>query len=77
LELMVAYGMPPLEALRSATTTAAMVLRKEKDLGRVAIGYVADLIAVRGDPLADLSIVRKPVVVLKAGKIELDRRPAP
>lgn len=77
LELMVAYGMPPLEALRSATTTAAKVLRREKDLGRVAKGYIADLIAVRGDPLVDLTVVRKPVVVLKAGKIELDHRSAP
>jgi imidazolonepropionase-like amidohydrolase len=77
LELMVASGMSPLEALRSATTTAAKVLRKEKDLGRVAKGYIADLIAVRGDPLVDLTVIRKPVVVLKAGKIELDRRSAP
>ncbi len=77
LELMAAYGMSPLEALRSATTTAAKVLRREKDLGRVAKGYFADLIAVRGDPLVDLTVIRNPVVVLKAGKIELDRRSAP
>ncbi len=77
LELMVAYGMSPLEALRAATTTAAKVLRREKDLGRVAQGYVADLIAVRGDTLADLVTVRKPVVVLKEGKIEIDRRGRP
>jgi imidazolonepropionase-like amidohydrolase len=77
LELMVEYGMSPLEALRSATTTAAKVLRREKDLGRAAKGYTADLIAVRGDPLVDLTVVRKPVVVLKAGRIELDRRSTP
>ncbi len=77
LELMVAYGMSPLEALRAATTTAAKVLRREKDLGRVAPGYVADLIAVRGDTLAELVTVRKPVVVLKEGKIEVDRRGRP
>ena len=77
LELMVAYGMSPLEALRAATTTAAKVLRRETDLGRVAQGYVADLIAVRGDTLADLVTVRKPVVVLKEGRIEVDRRGRP
>lgn len=77
LELMVAFGMSPLEALRSATTTAAKVLRRENDLGRVTKGYTADLIAVRGDPLIDLAVVRKPIVVLKMGKIELDRRSAP
>ncbi|MEK6810318.1 MAG: amidohydrolase family protein, partial [Candidatus Thermoplasmatota archaeon] len=77
LELMVAYGMSPLEALRAATTTAAKVLRREKDLGRVAQGYVADLIAVRGDTLADLVTVTKPVIVLKEGKIGVDRRGRP
>lgn len=77
LELMVAYGMSPLEALRSATTTAAEVLRREKDLGRMAKGYIADLIAVRGDPLVDVSAIKKPVIVLKMGKIELDRRSTP
>jgi imidazolonepropionase-like amidohydrolase len=53
------------------------VLRKEKDLGRVAKGYIADLVVVRGDPMADLTVIRKPVVVLKVGKIELDCRSAP
>ena len=77
LELMVEYGMSPLQALRSATTTAAAVLRQEKVLGRAAPGYLADLIAIHGDPLVDLTAVRKPVVVLKAGQVVLDRRSAP
>jgi imidazolonepropionase-like amidohydrolase len=75
LELMVAYGMTPPEALRAATLTAAAVLRMDRELGRIAPGYLADLVAVRGDPLRDISAVRNPVVVLKDGRVALDRRP--
>lgn len=74
IELMVEYGMSPTEALRAATATAARVLGHEKDLGRIEPGYVADLIAVRGDPLKDVSVLRKPVVVLKEGRVAVDRR---
>ncbi|HEX6899616.1 MAG TPA: amidohydrolase family protein [Thermoanaerobaculia bacterium] len=77
LELMVAYGMTPPAALRAATLTAAAVLRMDKELGRIAPGYLADLVAVRGDPLRDISAVRNPVVVLKDGRVALDRRPGP
>lgn len=74
IELMVAYGMTPTQALRAATATAATVLRREKDLGRVAPGYVADLVVVRGDPLVDVSVLRKPVLVIKEGWVGVDRR---
>ena len=63
LTLMVKYGMSPLEAIRSATTTAAECLGLGHLIGRVAPGYAADLIAVAGDPaerieaLADLRLV--------------------
>ena len=63
LALMVKYGMTPLEAIRSATVTAAECLGLGEVTGRVAPGYAADLIAVAGDPaerieaLADLKIV--------------------
>jgi len=73
-ELMVAYGMSPAAALRAATATAAAVLRRDKDLGHVAAGYLADLIAVRGNPLEDVKALEKPVVVLKGGQIAIDRR---
>ena len=74
IELMVAYGMSPKDALRAATSTAAAVLRQEKNLGRIAPGYFADLVAVKGNPLEDVSILEKPVLVLKGGQVAVDRR---
>jgi imidazolonepropionase-like amidohydrolase len=74
IELMVAFGMPPKDALKAATATAAAVLGRGKDLGRLAPGYVADLVALRGDPLADVSVLRHPVLVIKDGWIALDQR---
>jgi imidazolonepropionase-like amidohydrolase len=73
LELMVAYGMSPGQALRAATVTAAAVLRKDKELGRIASGYLADLVAV-GVPRADSWVIAKPVVVIKDGRAALERR---
>jgi imidazolonepropionase-like amidohydrolase len=72
LELMVAYGMAPKEALRAATATAATVLRKDKELGRIAPGYLADLVAVKGDPLADISAIGKLALVVKDGRVALE-----
>jgi imidazolonepropionase-like amidohydrolase len=50
LELMSDYGMTPMEVLRSATVAGAELLRREDDLGRIAPGYLADIIGVRGRP---------------------------
>ncbi|MFL6234796.1 MAG: amidohydrolase family protein [Thermoanaerobaculia bacterium] len=74
LELMVAYGMTPGQALKAATITAAAVLRREKDLGRIAPGYLADLVAVKGDPLAEISAIERPVVVVKEGRVAVGGR---
>jgi imidazolonepropionase-like amidohydrolase len=68
LELMVAYGMSPAEALRSATVVAGRVLRRN-DLGRIAPGAAADLVAYDVDPLADVAALRSPVLVLRAGRV--------
>ncbi|HLY79376.1 MAG TPA: amidohydrolase family protein, partial [Caulobacteraceae bacterium] len=77
LELLVAWGMTPRDALRAATATAAAVLGRGRDLGRVAPGAIADLVAFAGDPLAGIAALRHPVLVIKDGRIEIDRRAAP
>ena len=74
LELMVAYGMTPGQALKAATITAAAVLGREKDLGRIAPGYLADLVAVKGDPLAEISAIERRVVVVKEGRMAVGGR---
>jgi len=67
-------GMTPEQALRTATTNAAELLGKEKELGAVAPGYFADLVAVQGDPLADIDVVLKNVKwVMKGGSVVMDR----
>jgi len=73
LELMVAYGMSPARALRSATSIAADVLGRE-DLGRLTEGSVADLVALRDDPLEDPAALRSPVLVVREGRVVVDRR---
>ena len=68
-------GMTPEQALRTATTNAAELLGKEKDLGAVVPGYLADLVAVEGDPLADINVVLNHVQwVMKDGAVVVDRR---
>jgi imidazolonepropionase-like amidohydrolase len=67
LELMADYGMKPLEVLKSATSVAGKVLHM--DIGRVAPGMLADLIALDGDPVRDLSALRRVKLVMKNGVI--------
>ena len=69
VELMVAYGMPPIEALKSATSTAARVLHMENQIGRVKVGLFADLAAFDGDPTKDASALRRVKFVMKGGAI--------
>ncbi|OYU14633.1 MAG: amidohydrolase [Alphaproteobacteria bacterium PA4] len=66
LRLLAAAGMPVLAVLRAATAGNADAF-KLADRGRVAPGLLADLVAVAGDPLADLGVLAKPVLVLKGG----------
>ncbi len=74
LEQLVKAGLTPTQALAAATTVGAAVLGMEKDLGTVAPGYYADLVAVEGDPLADIGVVVRNVRwVMKGGAVVLDR----
>src|SRR5712671_4855384 len=67
-------GMTPEQALRTATTNAAELLGKEKELGAVAPGYFADLVAVEGDPLADIDVaIYKVKWVMKGGAVVADK----
>ena len=66
---MVKYGMTPGEAIRSATALAAQALGQEKSLGQIKPGYAADIIAVEGDPLTDVSVLEKVGFVMKDGVV--------
>ncbi|MBW6530105.1 amidohydrolase family protein [Sphingomonas sp. RRHST34] len=64
---MVQWGMTPLDAIRAATTSAARALGREADVGTIAVGRYGDMVAVRGDPLRDVSVLEHPVAVVKDG----------
>lgn len=66
---MVQYGMTPLEAIQAATRNAAQALGREKDVGAIAVGRFADIIAVDGDPLSDVSELASVDAVVKGGKL--------
>ncbi len=67
-------GMTPEQALQTATSNAAALLGKEKELGAVAPGYLADLVAVEGDPLSDINVTLNKVRwVMKGGEIVVDK----
>jgi imidazolonepropionase-like amidohydrolase len=66
---MVQYGMTPMEAIQSATRNAAQALGREKDVGAIAPGRYGDLIAVDGDPLADVRQLENVDVVIKGGVV--------
>jgi imidazolonepropionase-like amidohydrolase len=69
IEAMVAYGMAPLAAIKSATSVAARVLHMENQIGQVKQGLFADLAAFDGDPTKDISALRKVKFVMKNGTV--------
>ena len=70
---MVDYGMKPLEALRAATTVAAELLRMEGQIGSLAPGAYADVIAVEGNPLEDVAALQRVRFVMKGGLVVANR----
>ena len=68
-EREVEFGMTPMQAIQSATSKAADLLDKRGELGVVAPGAFADLVAVPGDPLKDISLLKQVRFVMKAGAL--------
>ena len=76
LDWFVKMGMTPAQALKTATTEPAAMLGMEKSLGAVAPGFYADIVAVEGDPLANITAVsRRDNIrwVMKAGRVVVDK----
>jgi imidazolonepropionase-like amidohydrolase len=69
LEAMVAYGMTPIAALKSATSVAARVLHMENQIGRIQPGLLADIAAFEGDPTREITALRRVKFVMKNGVI--------
>lgn len=67
-------GLSPLEAIHAATGRAAAACQLAGEVGTVAEGCVADLLAVRNDPLDDLRVLKDPLLVVQAGRVIVDRR---
>jgi imidazolonepropionase-like amidohydrolase len=66
---MVKYGMTPMQAIQSATIRAAELLDKSSDIGSIATGRFADLVAVEGDPVSDIRVLEQVAHVMKGGVV--------
>lgn len=73
MELMVEYGMTPLDVLKSATYVNATVFGYVDKIGKIKKGLFADIIAVEGDPTTDIKNIRKIKLVMKDGKIYINQ----
>lgn len=74
---MVKYGMTPMQAIQSATSSAADLLGKSDVLGSLKPGKYADVIAVNGDPLVDIRVLERVAFVMKEGKVYSGTTPQP
>jgi imidazolonepropionase-like amidohydrolase len=68
-ELMVGAGMPPMFTLQAATINAAQLLKHDKELGTVTAGKIADVVAVPGNPIDDISLMKRVSFVMKDGVV--------
>jgi len=75
LELMVRHGLTPMQALMAATSAAAQNLGLDHDLGTLAVGKLADLVLVDGDPVADITAAGRVALVVKDGVAHRDELP--
>jgi imidazolonepropionase-like amidohydrolase len=75
MELMVEYGMPPAQVMIAATSGNARFFDIDASLGRMAPGYLADIVAFEGDPTRDITAVRRVTFVMKAGEAVLGQSP--
>jgi len=69
MELMVEAGMPPMQVIVSATGNAAKALKMDHLFGTIKEELKADIIAVEGDPIKNISVLRLPKMVMQHGKI--------
>jgi imidazolonepropionase-like amidohydrolase len=67
--VMVKWGATPLQAIQSATVTAAQALGQVDSVGQVKAGALGDLVGVTGDPLKDVTVIERPVFVMKGGEV--------
>ncbi len=74
IELLGQAGLTPLEAIHAATGRAAEACQLAGIIGTIAAGCAADLLAVHGDPLSDLSVLAAPALVIQRGDVVVDRR---
>jgi imidazolonepropionase-like amidohydrolase len=70
-----AGGEPAMDAIVSATSRAAEAIRMGNEIGSLAPGYAADLVAVKGNPLRDINAMREVLFVLKAGRVYRNNKP--
>lgn len=68
-ELLVKFGMPPVEAIKAATVNAAELLGVDKETGTIEVGKAADIIAVDGDPLTDVKVLKSMKFVMARGNV--------
>ena len=64
-----AAGLTPMDAIKTATLNAASLLHIENSLGQIQKGFIADIIAVPGDPLEDITLLQRVDFVMKEGKV--------
>jgi imidazolonepropionase-like amidohydrolase len=69
MQMLADMGIPPMKALQAATLWAAEVLGREKDLGSIQVGKLADFTIIEGNPLADIGATKNVRMVIKGGEV--------